>query len=164
MAEAAGAREDVPARVSPRVLRALRIAFVGYLLLVLRITQWPQPDPSAFGWLEDLLAWGHGHGLPGAVDMVVAEATANVVMFVPFGLLLPLATRLPPWTAVPLGAAFSTAIELSQLALFPSRFATVQDVVMNTLGAALGWALLRFALQGRTGPAGLQHASTRLPP
>ena len=63
-------------------------------------------------------------------------------MFVPLGLLLPVATRTRAWLAVPAGAWFSALIELSQLAFLPHRVASIQDVVMNTLGATLGAAAL----------------------
>jgi len=79
------------------------------------------------------------------VDVVRLEALANVALFVPLGLLLPLATRARPWSAVPTGAALSTLIELTQLAFLPHRFATVQDVVLNTLGAALGAGVVLVA-------------------
>ena len=125
--------------------RGVRLLLVAYLLVVLRITQWPElADPPALRWLDRALAWWHERGLPTAVDVPVVEAAANVVMFVPFGVLVPLATRRGPAVTVLAGALFSTLIELSQLAFFPSRFATVQDVVMNTAGAAIGVALLRL--------------------
>ena len=125
--------------------RGLRLLLVAYLLVVLRITQWPElADPSALRWLERALTWWHERGLPTAVDVPVVEAAANVVMFVPFGVLVPLAARWGPAATVLAGALFSTQIELSQLAFFPSRVATVQDVVMNTAGAVLGVALLRL--------------------
>ena len=139
---------------------ALRVALAAYLLAVLRITQWPElADESALGALEAALAWAHAHGLPAAVDVVVVEAVANVVMFVPFGALVPLVAGWRPWVVVGVAAAFSTAIELSQFAFFPERVATVQDVVMNTLGAAVGVAGLvlvrrRARRAGRAEPAG----------
>ncbi len=129
---------------------AVRVALVAYLLAVLRVTQWPTlADPDAFRALADALAWLHARGLPAAVDVAVVEALANVVMFVPFGVLVPLAGVRRAWVAVPLGLAFSVAIELAQLAFWPTRVATVQDVVMNTAGAALGVAAVRGAARLR---------------
>ena len=117
------------------------MALAAYLLAVLRITQWPRlADDSSLDALERFLVWAHAQGLPGAVDVVLVEAVANVVMFVPFGVLVPLVAGWRPGVVVGVGAAFSAAIELSQLVFFPERVATVQDVVMNTLGAALGVA------------------------
>ena len=125
--------------------RGIRLLLGAYLLVVLRITQWPDlADPSAFRWLERTLAWWHERGLPAAVDIPVAEALANVVMFAPFGVLVPLALHWRPGATVVAGALFSVLIELSQLAFFPTRFATAQDVVMNTAGAVIGLALLHL--------------------
>lgn len=124
----------------------MRVLLALYLLVVLRITQWPDvADPSAFTALDAALAWLHAHGLPATVDVAVVEAVANVVMFVPFGVLVPLAALRRAWVAVPLGAAFSTAIELGQLLFWPTRVPTVQDVIMNTLGAVVGVGLLKLA-------------------
>lgn len=127
-----------------------RITLSGYTAAVLVITQWPTPpDPYGPGWLRSALDALHDAGLPQAVDVTLVEALANVAMFVPLGLLLPAATRLRPWAAVPLGAAFSVLIELSQLAFLPHRSATVQDVVMNTLGAGIGAAVVLVARHRR---------------
>jgi glycopeptide antibiotics resistance protein len=121
--------------------RVLRITLLGYLGVVLVVTLWPDPpDPGGFGWLEQALRWWSGRGLPG--DIAVVEAVANVAMFVPLGVLLPAATRIGPGRAVPVGAALSILIELVQLAFLPHRVATVGDVLMNTVGAAVGAALL----------------------
>lgn len=104
---------------------------------------WPSPpDPSRTPLVERVLGWLHGAGVPAAFDVAALEVTANVVMFVPLGLLLPW-TRLArsPWLAVPAGLAFSAAIETTQLAL-PGRVSTVVDVLANTGGAALGAAVV----------------------
>lgn len=114
-----------------------------YLLAVVRITQWPQlADESDLAWLVDLLAWAHRNGLPAAIGMPVVEASANVAMFVPFGVLVPLVLRRPAWQAVVAGAVFSACLETSQALFFPDRVPSLQDVVMNTAGAALGALLL----------------------
>lgn len=109
---------------------------VVYLALVARLTLWPAPAPaSTFVLVRSMLAWLAGHGVP--LTYAGLEAGANVVMFVPFGVLVGLLlTR--AWLVVLLGSCLSTAIELSQLFFLPTRVATVQDVVLNTLGAALG--------------------------
>lgn len=139
MAEVAGADGQVPRRVS-RVPAGLTL--VAYLIAVLVVTLWPEPpDPASLSWLQRALEWAHEAGLPASVDLVVLEAVANVALFVPLGVLLPWARAVRPWTAIPAGLALSAAIELTQLAM-PARFPSVQDVVMNTLGAAVGAALV----------------------
>lgn len=147
----------------------LRVLLVAYLLVVLRLTLWPRlGDEPAFDWLDSVLAWAHAHGLPQAIGVPVVEAVANVVMFVPFGLLVPPVTGVRLRVAVLLGAGSSALIELSQLAFLPERVPTLQDVAMNTLGAATGVALLallarrtaaRTARTARTAVAGGQDAA-----
>lgn len=139
----------------------LRITLSAYVAAVLCITQWPTPpDPHGQGWLNAAMEWLHGVGLPASVDLGVVEAVANVAMFVPLGLLLPAATRLRPWLAVPVGCAFSTLIECSQLAFLPDRVPTVQDVVMNTLGAAIGAGVVLAVRRARSHPGVLNPRGT----
>ncbi|AEE44857.1 VanZ family protein [Cellulomonas fimi ATCC 484] len=123
--------------------RALLVALAVYLACVVRVTLWPEPAPDeAFGVVRTVLAWLQGRGV--AVTYAGVEAVANVVMFVPFGLLVALLLR-RPWLTVALGALTSTAIEVAQLAFLPTRVPTVQDVAMNTVGTALGVGALALA-------------------
>lgn len=74
----------------------------------------------------------------------MVEFAANVVLFVPLGLLLTLSAQ-----RVRLGMAFalviSAAAELAQLVL-PSRVTSVRDVLANVVGAAIG-GLLALAIR-----------------
>ncbi|WP_295833134.1 VanZ family protein [uncultured Microbacterium sp.] len=72
----------------------------------------------------------------------VVESPANVVMFVPLGLLV-IAWRGRWWHGILLGLTVSCAIEITQLVFLPTRVADVGDVVANTLGATLGVLLGR---------------------
>ena len=75
----------------------------------------------------------------------VSQAVGNVLLMLPIGLFGPLA--LPSldrwWRVALLAATLSSCIELAQL-LVPDRSADVDDVLLNTLGALLGYALLRL--------------------
>jgi glycopeptide antibiotics resistance protein len=81
----------------------------------------------------------------------LAGAAGNVALFLPLGFLLPLLApsldRL--WRTVGAGFALSAAIELSQVAFPGVRRADVNDVLMNTLGAALGFLAFRLAARAR---------------
>jgi glycopeptide antibiotics resistance protein len=83
----------------------------------------------------------------------LAEAFGNVLLFVPLGFLLPL--LIPAigrwWQALAVGAGVSLLIELYQLIWPGVRKASVDDLLMNALGAVLGFAALRLteALLGR---------------
>ena len=71
-----------------------------------------------------------------------AEALANVVMFLPLGLLLPLALpRAYLSVLLAFAAAASLAIEVTQYLVLPDRVPALLDVVMNTAGAAAGLVL-----------------------
>lgn len=67
------------------------------------------------------------------------EFGANVLMFVPLGLLLTL-LFLRPWLGFACALAISVAAEVSQI-LIPSRQASLRDVIANALGAACGAAI-----------------------
>ncbi|MHB1489959.1 MAG: VanZ family protein [Cellulomonas sp.] len=129
---------------------------VAYTAFVLFVTWWPSPQSTnAPQWETAILDTIRGVGIP--MTMPVLEALANVGMFVPIGMLL-----VPGWSAwltrrgrttasaparttaaaifvrtALTGMALTIVIETVQLAI-PGRYSTVQDVVMNTLGGAVG--------------------------
>lgn len=74
-----------------------------------------------------------------------SQAVGNVLLLLPIGLFGPLALPwLGRWWRVLLVAAlFSGCIELTQLAI-PDRAADVDDVLLNVIGAWLGYLLLRL--------------------
>lgn len=67
----------------------------------------------------------------------------NVLLFVPFGFFLPLLwERFDSWgRALLSGAGMSLAIEVAQL--FCWRATDIDDLIMNTLGALIGFAIFR---------------------
>lgn len=113
---------------------------VLWLTLVGVVVLWPTPvDSAARGLIKASLNWLHAAGVPSFVDYNLVETGANVLMFAPIGGLT--AVLLPPayrWLAVAGAFLLSLAIELVQDMLLPERFASLQDVLANTLGAALG--------------------------
>jgi len=82
----------------------------------------------------------------------LAQATGNMALFVPLGLVIPLRwTRLDGWVSVAAAAAaFSASIETVQFVLGSGHTASTDDVVWNTLGALLGYSLLRVARRMRS--------------
>lgn len=76
-----------------------------------------------------------------AIDVVAY--LLNVVLFLPLGSLLPLLWPKQDklWKILLAGAAFSLLIELSQLLNF--RNSDIDDLLLNTLGAVIGFALYR---------------------
>src|SRR4029450_10081640 len=89
----------------------------------------------------------------------LAGAAGNVALFMPLGFLLPM---LGPafgrfWRTVATGFALSSLIELSQVAFPGIRRADVNDVLMNTLGAAAGNLVSRLAVRA----TGARHRAER---
>jgi VanZ like family len=86
----------------------------------------------------------HAPKLVPLVDFDLMDATRNVAMYIPLGWLLGLMVRRPnPWTFSALlltVAAVSATFEIAQL-FVPSRFPSVDDLIFNTLGGALGLCL-----------------------
>ncbi|HLR14779.1 MAG TPA: VanZ family protein [Bacillota bacterium] len=73
-------------------------------------------------------------------------SVGNVVMLIPFGLLLPL---LFPFArhflvTVLLGFSLSLTIEMTQMLFTVTRKGTVDDLVFNTIGALIGYVLFQI--------------------
>jgi glycopeptide antibiotics resistance protein len=81
------------------------------------------------------------------LDAVLKDPIGNVVLFVPLGLLLPIgwAKTRELKKVVLAGAGASTIIELSQFLFGLGSLGTIDDVIFNTLGAVMGFALWLFA-------------------
>lgn len=128
----------------------LSVLTVVYLAAVAYITLNPAPgDPAGNPLLRSLLR--AVSALPGLgwVDYAVAEFTANILLFVPMGLLFTLLLgRWRWWLAVSLGIAATLGIEFVQLFL-PARFTDARDVLANTLGTLIGVAVA-FAVTSRS--------------
>lgn len=79
----------------------------------------------------------------------VRQAVGNLLFLLPLGLLGPIALpRLDRWWRVLLvAAALSLAIEIAQLWI-PDRAFDVDDLLLNVLGAALGYATFTLVLRG----------------
>jgi glycopeptide antibiotics resistance protein len=72
------------------------------------------------------------------------QLLGNIALFAPLGFLLPFTVRPCPrvWVVLAIAAALSVLIETTQ-ALLPGHSTDVDDVILNTAGAALGY--LAFA-------------------
>jgi glycopeptide antibiotics resistance protein len=123
--------------------RAALWVSLAYLIALTLIAFWPTPvDRDAHGSISSVVVWLHAHGVPTWLNYAVIEFSANIALFVPVGLLVVMLVGAHRWWLGPLiGAVVSSAIELGQLVFLPERFATVNDVVANTLGAVLGTVL-----------------------
>ena len=150
--------------------------FICYALIVLLITQYRQgmvyfPDFSStrfdinlvpFLKFKEALMHIRTNGLPGGAEASTRQVLiyiakiaygffANIIMFIPLGIFLPLLFKkldnLAKITFV--GFLFSLAIELSQLVVMMLFYASqrvfdIDDLIANTLGAIIGYIIFAF--------------------
>ena len=91
------------------------------IAVVVVIVFWPgPPDPGGQDALHRYLAQAHANGLPYWISFNLIQNLANVVMFIPLGLLGSLALRRHNYLVVPAAAAGSALIELGPVGL-PAR-------------------------------------------
>ncbi|MFP3464829.1 VanZ family protein [Leifsonia sp. SIMBA_070] len=124
----------------------LPLPIAVYLAAVAAVTLDPSPgDPAGNPLLRSLLrAVSSVPGL-GWVDYDVAEFSANILLFVPMGVLFTLLLGVWRWwIAVAIGVAATLAIEFSQL-FIPYRVSDVRDLVANTLGTLAGVVIVVLA-------------------
>ncbi|MCT9001992.1 VanZ family protein [Microbacterium memoriense] len=129
----------LPSTSGPR--HAIVAAFSAvYGVFLAFVAFWPSPvDKPVASLLDRVIAELHERGVPGFIDYAFIEFCANIVLFIPaglvFGLIVPVRFTL---IALLLGPALSGAIEMGQHFLLSARYATVADVVANSLGATIG--------------------------
>ncbi|MFG1923794.1 VanZ family protein [Cryptosporangium sp. NPDC048952] len=76
----------------------------------------------------------------------LAQVVGNALLFVPFGILVPLSfPRLSIVTAVLAAAAASAVVELVQLTHIAGRMFDIDDVILNVAGALFGGLLVGMA-------------------
>lgn len=112
---------------------------------------WDQADPrSRIAWLPAWLPLTRH--CPDCGFLCRGDAALNLVLLFPIGVLIPLLPGAGPsisrrvLRAGLVGFALSLAIEIAQHFL-PARFSSAGDLVLNTLGAALGGLLAAGAVE-----------------
>ena len=115
--------------------RARRVLAV-YLLVVGLLTLVPALGPDVTDLFVDVARALGAHHSEGTTALV--DATTNVVLYVPIGLLLTdVVPRLRPPGVWLLCVAASATVEFVQI-FVPGRTASLLDVGANALGAAIG--------------------------
>ncbi|RNL79318.1 VanZ family protein [Nocardioides marmorisolisilvae] len=107
-----------------------------------------RPVFSAFNYWSELFAGGR-------LDGSQLEVIANVLLFVPAGLLLAIVLGRPLLT-IALCVLASTGIELAQRTWFPMRVPSIADVEHNGFGAIIGvliFAVVGWGISWLNGPA-----------
>jgi glycopeptide antibiotics resistance protein len=123
-----------PARFSRGRRRHLVVALlVVYVVAAALIAFWPHPVDSTAGWvfhaIEQRLGWATHSRL---------EKLANVVYFVPLGLLLTLLLDRASHVVLPIILVATVLIEAVQGGLLAQRTASIYDIVMNVTGGCVG--------------------------
>jgi len=128
-----------PRRLTRGIALALALPFFGGIaLLTLTPTRIEQSMPNL---LDLVLSVSHRLGWE-SLDFTRLEVIANVLVFVPIGILAFILVPRRLWPlALALGPAVSISIEAAQRLALPNRTATVSDVIANSGGALIGVAL-----------------------
>lgn len=136
----------------------LRITAAVYAAAVLSITVFP--ITVTWGKYANQTPW---YEQINYLPLVTIDATAvpNVIMFVPLGILLPLTSRVSgALRATGVSALASLSIELTQLLCYVTlnngRAYDINDILVNTLGGVIGYALVHTALRLPSSAAFLQ--------
>jgi hypothetical protein len=117
------------------------LLFAGYTVLLGFVGFRPTPvdreaSPTVWWWIRAVRRAGFEW-----YSYEFLEFSANVLLFVPLGLLGVLAVGLRFWWApLVFGVAATVVIETGQAMLLPERFPSTSDVIANSIGTALGVA------------------------
>ena len=140
-------RATPPPRSRMRIGIALTL-LAFYAAVVIAMTLSPTPlDRGYESSIAKVLDVLHRNGVPEWFGYSKLEFTANIAMFVPLGFLIGLALpQVVAWLGLLLLPALSGAIEFTQAILLADRFATVEDVIANSIGGWIG-LLIAFVLR-----------------
>lgn len=125
-------------------------AFTCYALVVLKLILF-KPRYSAYvDTLADRMAWAnvspfstimlYAKGQP-TWEIALRNLVGNLVLFLPLGIFLPLLLRTHSWKKTfLLSFVISALFEIAQILLARGNF-DVDDVILNTAGAMLGYGI-----------------------
>ncbi len=127
------------------VCHFVKYAFLGCCLSIIRLTLlWRIPHINfrpeyfmynfrPFDWIWNEYSMGFG----GMIEQLIL----NVLMFLPFGLLLPLAIKKMRKMWLTLIGIFGTTVSIEFMQLFLERSCDIDDVIMNFTGGFLGYLI-----------------------
>ncbi|MGF9648050.1 VanZ family protein [Pseudarthrobacter oxydans] len=129
--------------------RLWRLILIAMMVPLTFIAFWPSPvDQPVQNQLAAALEILRRHGIPSWFNYKFVEASANIVLFVPLGVVSSLAFPTKRWWQVgALGLLISGFMELGQLLFLHNRFASPWDLMTNTTGAVVGALLVALALR-----------------
>lgn len=124
-------------RYSSRKIVVCTLAF-AYILVLIQTAFFSREPGSRKGISLTLFeTWGNS-------NYMHAFFIENIIMFIPFGILMPVVVKRMQkvQNCVVTGFLFSCVIELSQL-ITQRGYCQLDDVVTNTVGALIGWLVWR---------------------
>jgi glycopeptide antibiotics resistance protein len=129
----------------------LAVATVCYLALVGWLTLGPQPlDANGRGLLHRVIRFISGDNTLDWITFALVEFLANIVLFIPVGVLFVLLLGWRRWwAALLLGVGLTASIEFAQLFL-QDRVADPRDLVSNSIGAFIGVVVVLLVTAWRT--------------
>jgi glycopeptide antibiotics resistance protein len=127
-----------------------RVTLALLLVLLGLVGFWPSPvDQPVQGEIAGILFLLHAHGIPRWINYWFVEASANVALFVPVGIVASFAfPKKWWWQIVAFGLLVSGCMELGQQLFLHDRFASPVDLVTNTVGSVIGVLLTQTAFWG----------------
>lgn len=129
------------------------VALASYLLVLLTASLWPTPvDGGGFVWLitSEILKFAQTVSWLNWIKYNQLEALANILLYLPLGVFLILfVKRLPLWLLLISPAFISALAESVQRFLLPARYSTIDDVINNSIGGALGVLIAAGILRWR---------------
>jgi glycopeptide antibiotics resistance protein len=121
-----------------------------YLLVVCCITLTPQPvDADSNRFVRDIIEAIHRWPPTSWVTYPGVEFTANIVMFIPMGVLFTLLLGVRRWWVALLVGVASTCLIEGLQSFMPTRYSEVRDLISNTLGTLVGIGIVALAVRSR---------------
>ena len=144
------------------ILAVYIFALVGVTLFPITIYFGEQSVPTYGAWvnyvpfrsiIQDMFDIGHGHfSTAFQIKLLIRNVGGNFILLMPLGMLLPIISRKinSIKKVLILGFAVSLSIELlqflgSSLNIIFARVVDIDDIILNTLGAATGYIIYVFA-------------------
>ena len=158
------ARRTLPLPVRLLIMLLAFTAMVAFAVALARLTL--QPSPASASLIHSNLRPGrslHAYLAQPALRDAVKQVGGNLLLGVPFGVLLPV---LAPQArgvlrVLALTAAVMLLVELVQGALITGRAFDIDDVLLNTAGALVGYLLLGRRLGRAVHPRTSRRARAR---